>query len=217
MMKVIIAGQKWFGAEVFRLITHEFSDKIEIVAVCAPFAGDRLTDIARTFEVPVIPAGTLTASKIPPGVDLGIAAHSHDYIGRVTRYRCRLGWIGYHPSLLPIHRGRDAVKWAIKMGDRITGGTVYWLNNTVDGGDILCQKHVFVRREDTAETLWRRDLAPLGIELMAEGLDNIVNGKIIKIPQDPKLSSWEPALNPPPLKRPDLLMLNEYNNGQEKI
>jgi hypothetical protein len=30
------------------------------------------------------------------------------------------------------------------MGDAVTGGTVYWLNDAVDGGPIAAQEHVFI-------------------------------------------------------------------------
>ena len=83
-----------------------------------------------------MPAGMLDKDSLPAGVDLLIAAHSHDFIGRATRRRCAVWAIGYHPSLLPLHRGRDAVRWTVKMRDRVTGGTVYWLSDNIDAGDI---------------------------------------------------------------------------------
>ena len=49
------------------------------------------------------------------------AAHSHDFIGRKTRALSRLGALGYHPSLLPLHRGRDAIRWAVHMRVRCLG------------------------------------------------------------------------------------------------
>ena len=49
-----------------------------------------------------------------------------------VRARFRLGVLAYHPSLLPAHRGRDATRWAIHMLERVTGGTVYWMDDGVD-------------------------------------------------------------------------------------
>ena len=46
----------------------------------------------------------------------------------------RLGGIGYHPSLLPRHRGIAAVEWTIREGDPIAGGTVYHLAERMDAG-----------------------------------------------------------------------------------
>ena len=132
-MRLLIAGQKQFGTETYRLCRRLGHD---VVAVAAPALAsssstdghrfpDRLRAAAEHDRVPWIPAGELRADGVPDGTDLIVAAHSHDYLGRRTRLRARLGAIGYHPSLLPLHRGRDAVRWTIKMGDRVTGGTVY--------------------------------------------------------------------------------------------
>lgn len=47
--------------------------------------------------------------------------------------------VGYHPSLLPRYRGCNAVKWTVCFGDTVAGGTVYELDEKVDGGaDRFC-------------------------------------------------------------------------------
>lgn len=44
----------------------------------------------------------------------------------------------YHPSLLPLHRGQDAVE-AATGGDKVTGGTVFHLDEGFDTGPIAFQ------------------------------------------------------------------------------
>ena len=112
-MKIYICGQKYFGFLALKMIVES-----------AP-VDDRLWAAACNLEIPVMPSGKLNAQNIPGVVDLVIAAHSHDFIGRATRNRLRLGAIGFHPSLLPLHRGRDAIKWAFRFGEKITGGSVF--------------------------------------------------------------------------------------------
>src|SRR4051794_2981601 len=110
-MTVFISGQKFFGEQILRLCINK---SFEIAGVCCP-AGDQYIGIlAATFGLPIIPAGSLNGDNFPDKVDIGITAHSFDYIGKRTRYKPRLGWIGYHPSLLPRHRGRSSVEWAIR-------------------------------------------------------------------------------------------------------
>ena len=209
MMRILIAGQKWFGAQVF--IALRAVPGVEVAAVCAPTGGpvaDRLFGQADLRGVPVIKAGTLSAKTMPEGVDLIVAAHSHDFIGERTRMRAKWGAIGYHPSLLPLHRGRDAVRWAVRMRERVTGGSVYRLSNRMDGGDVLAQRHVFIGPEDTAEELWRRDLAPLGVELLAQVVGRFASdGYVHGTAQDEALATWEPSIDRPPAFRPDLLMI----------
>lgn len=208
-MRILLSGQKYFGAEVFRAARS--IPGVEIAAVSSPTGGpeiDRLTAQARLYGAPVIPSGSLNAESMPPDIDLIVAAHSHDFIGARTILRSALGGIGYHPSLLPLHRGRDAVRWSIRMGERVTGGSVYRLSNKMDGGNVLAQRHVFVRPGDTAEELWRRDLAPLGVELLAEVITLFASsGYQHGIVQDEGISTWEPSIDRPPAFRPDLLLL----------
>lgn len=211
MFNVLLAGQKWFGAEVFRALQK--IDGVTIAAVCSPVGGkktDRLTAIAENNHVFIIPSGTLKEATMPNNIDLIIAAHSHDFISEKTRLRARYGGIGYHPSLLPIHRGRDAIRWSIRMRERVTGGTVYRLSNKVDGGDILAQRHVFIYPDDNETSLWERDLCPLGVDLICGVVKDVLNnGYVMGMSQDDTLATFEPTINSPPLFRPDLLML-EY-------
>lgn len=107
---------------------------------------------------------------MPPGADLILCAHAHAYISRGARERTRLGALGYHPSLLPRHRGRDAVEQTILSGDAVAGGTVYWLDDGWDTGAPIVQARCPVRPGDDAATLWRRDLAPMGVHLIGQVL-----------------------------------------------
>jgi methionyl-tRNA formyltransferase len=206
-MKVFLCGQKYFGWQVFNLL-RELNH--EIVGVCAPAEEngqtlDRLYKAAIAHNVPyLIPGGQLRQEVMPEGCDLIIAAHSYDYIGAKTLAKTRLGGIGYHPSLLPLHRGRDAIRWAIKMGDRVTGGTVYWLSANVDAGPIAAQDWCFIPPSWDATRLWKERLQSMGVRLFTEVLEDLSNGRLVAILQDESLATWEPAIGQPPLFRPDL-------------
>ena len=95
-LKVFISGQKYFGEQVFSLCQN--LDFVEIVGVCAPLDDKYIGKTARKFNIPFVPAGALNADTMPDNVDIGITAHSFDYIGVRTRYKPNIGWIGYHPS-----------------------------------------------------------------------------------------------------------------------
>ena len=191
-MRVMIIGQKWLAAEVFALCQARGD---EIVAVCAPRTDDRLARVAHAAGVPVCQVtGRLTADWVPEGVDLLVCAHAHIYIEGPARSKARLGALGYHPSLLPRHRGRDAIHWAIHMGDPLTGGTVYWMDDGADTGQIACQDWCWVRPGDTPDTLWRRDLAPMGLRLFGNALADLDSGTSKATPQLEALATWEPAI-----------------------
>jgi methionyl-tRNA formyltransferase len=196
-MRTVLVGQKWFGAEVLKLLARR-GDHVALVA--APAAEgeeyDRLHAAAQQAGIPVLAqAGRITAADIPPACDLIIAAHSHAFIASEAISAARLGAIGYHPSLLPRHRGRDAVRWAIHMREPVTGGTVYWLDDGADTGPVAAQDWCHVRPGDSAADLWRRDLAPLGLKLLARVLDDLDSGRVVREVQDPALATWEPAFH----------------------
>lgn len=218
-MNVYLCGQRYFGQETLKLLLRLGHS---VAGVSAPIqhadgGPDRLFALAASLGLPVHPAGRLTADTLPGGVDLIVCAHSYDFVGRKTRLRAKLGAISYHPSLLPVHRGRDAVRWAIKMGDKVTGGTVFWLGDTVDGGPVAAQDFCFIRRSDTAEKLWRRDLQPMGLRLFENTLTDISGGRLVMVDQDESLATWEPSIDRPPLYRPDLPMIGGGLDGYTVI
>lgn len=195
-MNIYICGQKHFGAEVFSYLSNAGHT---IVGVSSPALSgdggdDRLKAVAEAAGVKWMKSGLLNENTIPENVDLIVTAHSHDFVRLPTRNKTTHGAIGYHPSLLPIHRGKDAIIWTIQMGDKVTGGSVYWLDEVMDGGPIAAQEHVFVLPGDTPELLWKRDLAPLGIRLLGEVCDDIAQGKIIKKVQDESIATSEPSI-----------------------
>ncbi len=205
-MRVVLCGQRTFGRLVLDMLLKRGD---EIALVSTPFLGagggeDRLYIGAINARLPILQAGRLNADTLPRGVDLIVAAHSHDYISAKTLGKTKLGGVGYHPSLLPRHRGRDAVRWAVKMGDPVTGGTVYWLDKNVDAGPVAKQAWCWIRPGDTAGELYRRDLRPLGVRLLAETLADLDAGRIVSVEQDETLATWEPSWEREPLFRPDL-------------
>lgn len=212
-MKCVLCGSGRFGAAVLKMV---LASGWQVGAIFCPFdgRGDSLFGQADLSGLPLFKAGSLRADTLGDGVDLIIAAHSHDFIGRKSRMRARLGAIGYHPSLLPLHRGRDAVRWTVRDRDKVAGGSVYWLTDTVDGGPIAAQDWCFVRPDDTASELWRRELFPMGVRLLAETLKNISAGTLVQVPQDRSLATWEPAMvGGPRLFRPELELLGQAPSG----
>ena len=215
MMKVFVSGQKYFGAQVLRGL---ISAGHTVVGVCTPAEDRYVRPIAAGLGIPIINAGELNAATCPRGIDLGITAHSHDYIGQATRRIPRLGWIGYHPSLLPRHRGRSSIEWALRMGDFATGGTVFWLNAGIDRGDIERQEMVWIDPKmcvgDTkanAAEIWRSSLLPMGVRLLMEAVADIDRGVINRRRQDIRHSTFEPSLDVKDVYKPDLLMIEAKN------
>jgi len=61
--------------------------------------------------------------------------------------------INVHPSLLPKYKGLHAVEQALDSGDKVTGCTVHYVNEELDGGEIIMQGEVPILPEDDVKSL----------------------------------------------------------------
>ena len=97
-----------------------------------------------------------------------------------ARYKDRI--LNVHPSLIPSFCGAGFYglrvhEAALAYGVKVTGATVHYVNEIPDGGEILLQKAVKIRRGDTPEILQKRvmeqaewNLLPRATELVAKKL-----------------------------------------------
>lgn len=94
--------------------------------------------------------------------------------GFTSRYPKRI--INVHPSLIPAFCGKGFygltphIK-ALEYGVKVTGATVHFVNEIPDGGQIIMQKAVNIRENDTPESLQKRvmrlaewKILPLSVE-----------------------------------------------------
>ncbi|HEY0100857.1 MAG TPA: phosphoribosylglycinamide formyltransferase [Pyrinomonadaceae bacterium] len=91
----------------------------------------------------------------------------------VEAYRGRI--LNIHPSLLPAFPGLDAQRQAIEHGVKVSGCTVHFVDETLDGGAIVTQRVVPVYEDDTPETLAARIL-PEEHLAYAEAVALVVSG-----------------------------------------
>ena len=61
--------------------------------------------------------------------------------------------INVHPSLLPKYKGLHAVEQAMESGDKETGCTVHYVNEELDGGEIILQGKVPILPDDDIVSL----------------------------------------------------------------
>lgn len=90
--------------------------------------------------------------------------------------------INVHPALIPSFCGKGFYglhvhEAALEYGVKVTGATVHYVNEITDGGEIILQKAVDVREDDTPKTLQKRVmeeaewiLLPRAAEMVCEKL-----------------------------------------------
>ncbi|MGY8637929.1 formyltransferase family protein [Bradyrhizobium sp. 14AA] len=195
-MRITLVGSRHFGVTTLNMLREH---GVPVVRVVVADAEDRLAAAAKAAGIEVAVQANpklVVASEIAPDTDLIITAHSHARIGKDALAAAKLGGIGYHPSLLPRHRGKAAVEWTIKEGDPIAGGTIYHLADRMDAGAIAAQDWCFVKKGETARELWERALAPLGLKLLADVIDyaNVHKALPFKV-QDEQFATSAPSLS----------------------
>jgi methionyl-tRNA formyltransferase len=100
------------------------------------------------------------------------------------------GVIGFHPSLLPLNRGRHPIIWALALGLEKTGSTFFFMDGGADSGDILSQREIPIAYEDTSQTLYNKIMA-CALKQIELFLPALIQNRHERIPQDhTKATYW---------------------------
>jgi phosphoribosylglycinamide formyltransferase 1 len=92
--------------------------------------------------------------------------------------------LNIHPSLLPAFKGLNPQAQALAAGVKISGCTVHFVTEDLDGGPIIAQTAVPVCEGDTAQSLAVRILRaehalyPQALALVAEGRARLRDGRV---------------------------------------
>ena len=95
------------------------------------------------------------------------------------RYPRRI--LNVHPSLIPSFCGQGFYglkvhEAALARGVKVTGATVHFVNEIPDGGEIIAQKAVAIRKNDTPQTLQRRVMEQAEWKLLPRALESVASG-----------------------------------------
>lgn len=99
-----------------------------------------------------------------------------------SRYPKRI--INVHPSLIPSFCGKGFYglrvhEEALKKGVKVTGATVHYVNEIPDGGEIILQKSVSVKRNETPESLQQKVMRQAEWKILPKASE-LVSNEIIK-------------------------------------
>ncbi len=97
--------------------------------------------------------------------------------------------INIHPSLVPSFcgkgfYGKKVHKAVVERGVKITGATVHFVNEEMDGGPIIIQRAVNVDLNDTVESLSEKvlkvehEIFPLAVKLFIDDKLKVINNKV---------------------------------------
>lgn len=103
----------------------------------------------------------------------------------------RCGTLNVHGSLLPQYRGAAPINWALMNGDSETGVTTFFIDQSIDTGDIIDSRKVAITPEDNMGTLHDK-LMEAGALLLVDTVRSIEDGTVTSHPQ-PECADLRPA------------------------
>jgi methionyl-tRNA formyltransferase len=197
-MRIFLNGIGAFGFDVFTRLRERGE---EVVAVAAPpksLSGrpDRLYGAAEEAGIAVFDTTRLGEREVEAALkqqapDLGVMAFVQEFISQAVLDLPAHGTIQYHPSLLPRHRGRSAINWAIIQGETTTGISIFWPDEGIDTGPVLLQREVEIGPDDTVGSLYRDKMYQPGIDMLVESIALVAAGKAPKLVQDESAVTYE--------------------------
>ncbi len=182
------------GDEIVGVISQPDKPAGRRMALHAPPVKQR----ARAHGVPVVQPDSIRTREVLERLrtwqpDLIVVAAYGKILPAAVLALPRGGCINVHASLLPKYRGAAPIQWAIARGEMQTGVTIMQINDKMDAGDILLQKTVALKSDETGGSL-HDTLATLGAHALIEAIAALKAGKLTAIPQDERAATYAPRL-----------------------
>lgn len=111
--------------------------------------------------------------------DVIIAAGWYHMVPGVIRDIPKYGVWGIHASMLPKYAGWSPLTWAIINGEKKAGVTIFRMDESIDGGDVVDQSEFEIAYEDDIESVYEKATV-VSCELLIKSVSGIENIKLRK-------------------------------------
>jgi phosphoribosylglycinamide formyltransferase 1 len=118
------------------------------------------------------------------GIDVIVSAGYMRLLGPAVLEAYGGRWLNVHPSLLPAFPGISGVADALSYGVRVTGVTVFFVDEGMDTGPVVLQEAIEVREDDDRDSLEARvhevehRLLPAATAALVEGRIRVDGRKV---------------------------------------
>lgn len=189
-MRVVWLSANKFGYELLREANN--LDEVEIIAIItlSDKASTRMYDGVDkekwgTFGIPVYPIENINKEesllkKLAP--DALLVCGWRQIIEKRILELPKMGTIGFHPTLLPKGRGPAPIINTILNGIKNSGVTMFYLDDSLDGGDIIGQEKFEIKESDYAADVYNKVIES-GKSLIKKFLPPIARGIAPRTPQ----------------------------------
>jgi methionyl-tRNA formyltransferase len=195
-MRVVFIGTVQFSLKVLEKL---LSIKANIVGVCTKkesfFNSDfaDLVPLCENNEIPYIQTEDINSNNNIKWIkdlkpDIIFCFGWSSLINEELLMLPPMGIIGYHPSKLPMNRGRHPLIWALVLGLKESASTFFFMRKGVDDGDILSQEIFKIEYEDDAMSIYNKviNIALIQIEKF---LPQLEQNKYLRTKQNHTISN----------------------------
>lgn len=164
MKKIIVFGDLPIATEVCKFISNDSNSELIGVVIGNmnpnnndPFEDNQLLyDYAVKNNIQIYTISELLETYEKNFFDLGISAR----FSKIIKKRCldlfKLGIINFHGGLLPEYGGLYSSVHCLLNGETIGGGTIHWMEEGIDTGDIIARCKFNIDKHDTAYDVFQK-------------------------------------------------------------
>lgn len=205
-LHVAIIGQSLFAVEVYKAVKTNGHRIVGVFTI--PDQGSKEDPLATTASQDGVPVFKFKAWRqkgqiIPEvleqyksvGANLNVLPFCSQFIPMEIIDHPQHKSIVYHPSILPRHRGANAIAWTLIEGDAKAGLSIFWADDGLDTGPVLLQRECDVLEDDTLDSLYKRFMYPEGIKATVDAVELIALGTAPVLVQPVEGATYDPALN----------------------
>ena len=198
-MKIVFMGTPYFGVQILNALV----EKHEVVLVVTQPDKEVGRKRIKTPSPVKLRAQELGIDVFQPisirkeyqyiidnyDFDIIVTAAYGQIVGTKLLFYPTFKAINVHASLLPKGRGGAPIQRSIMNGDKETGISIMYMEKGIDTGDVLSQKKIDIKDDDTKESLFLK-LGDLGASMINDTIDDLVNNKIVPLPQNEEEATY---------------------------
>jgi methionyl-tRNA formyltransferase len=185
-------GVRDFTAEALRYGCYKGADLIRSVMPIG--SHHSVKRIARSAGLPLLTPENVNSPEFLQALrelepDLVVSVSCPQIFGNELLQLPRLGCVNVHSALLPHYRGMLPTFWVLAKGEQRTGVTVHYMSPGIDGGDIILQRQVPIRSEETLRSLMRA-CKVAAADTILETVERFRDGSVLPSPNPPDEGSY---------------------------
>ena len=203
-MKILFMGGKRIGHDCLRYLIASGHELVGVVVNPGDTAANRwypsTCELALKHHIPVFewtninsPDALRSFRTLAP--DMIIVVYFDQILKRQILDIPSKESINLHLALVEEYRGCYPTTWALLNDEKHTGVTIHYIDESIDGGDIIAECKVPIENDDTGRSLYEK-CVDAGIQLFSSTFPAIAQGTAQTRPQDKMKGTYHKRIFP---------------------